>query len=204
MGEGNKCSDRHGGTSAAAPLAAGVFALVLSIRPELTWRDMQHLCVQSAVPISLDDDDWAELPSGRMFNHKYGYGSLDAYGIVELAKTFESVRPQTSVEVLSVVDDENEKIDIPDITPTTNGETIDKSKAFKSTLEVTREMLDERGLERLEHVTATVNIEHQRRGDMEILLESPNGVISQLGAPRRNDKSEDGLIDWTFMTVKHW
>lgn len=200
----NQCSNHHGGTSAAAPLAAGVFALVLSIRPDLTWRDMQHLSVQSAIPISVDDDDWAELPSGRRFNHKYGYGSLDAYRIVELAKTFESVRPQTNVEVLSVVDAENEKIDIPDITPASTEEPVDKSNAFKSTLEVTQDMLDERGLERLEHVTATVNIEHQRRGDMEILLESPHGVISQLGAPRKNDNSEEGLIDWTFMTVKHW
>lgn len=165
---------------------------------------MQHLSVQSAIPISVDDDDWAELPSGRRFNHKYGYGSLDAYRIVELAKTFESVRPQTNVEVLSVVDAENEKIDIPDITPASTEEPVDKSNAFKSTLEVTQDMLDERGLERLEHVTATVNIEHQRRGDMEILLESPHGVISQLGAPRKNDNSEEGLIDWTFMTVKHW
>ncbi|KAK4510480.1 uncharacterized protein ATC70_004910 [Mucor velutinosus] len=201
----NQCSDRHGGTSAAAPLAAGVFALVLSVRPDLTWRDMQHLCVQSAVPISLFDDDWSKLPSGRMFNHKYGYGVLDAYRIVELAKTFESVRPQTNLEVLSIIDPENEKQDIPDLTPPTsfNG-TIEKEKAFTTSLTITRDMLDEVGLSRLEHVTATVNIEHERRGDLEILLESPHGVISQLGSPRQFDKSDAGLKDWTFMTVKHW
>lgn len=28
----DKCTDRHGGTSAAAPIAAGVFALVLEVR----------------------------------------------------------------------------------------------------------------------------------------------------------------------------
>lgn len=165
---------------------------------------MQHLCVQSAVPISIDDDDWTELPSGRMFNHKYGFGSLDAYRIVELAKSFQSVRAQTSVEVLSIIDPENEKIDIPDITPEFADLPIDTASAFASTLEVTQEMVDKVGLEKLEHVTATVNIEHQSRGDMEILLESPNGIMSQLGAPRKNDKSTEGLIDWTFMTVKHW
>lgn len=200
----NECSDRHGGTSAAAPLAAGVFALVLSVRPELTWRDIQHLCVQSAIPISLEDDDWSKLPSGRMFNHKYGYGVLDAYGIVELAKTFKSVRPQTRLEVLSEIDAEQRKIDIPDITPFISTDSIDKTKAFTSTLMVTNDMIKEVGLARLEHVTATVNIEHDRRGDLEILLESPHGVLSQLGAPRQFDKSKDGLLDWTFMTVKHW
>ncbi|KAI8647352.1 peptidase S8/S53 domain-containing protein [Parasitella parasitica] len=199
------CSDRHGGTSAAAPLAAGVFALVLSVRPDLTWRDLQHLCVQSAVPISLHDDDWSKLPSGRMFNHKFGYGVLDAYRIVELAKKFETVRAQTSLEVLSIINPDNEKQDIPDLTPATsfNG-TIEKEKAFTTSLSVTKDMLDDVGLGRLEHVTATVNIEHERRGDLEILLESPHGIVSQLGSPRQFDKSTEGLKDWTFMTVKHW
>ncbi|KAI9486635.1 MAG: peptidase S8/S53 domain-containing protein [Benjaminiella poitrasii] len=196
----NKCSDRHGGTSAAAPLAAGVFALVLSVRPDLTWRDMQYLCIQSAIPISLDDDDWSKLPSGRMFNHKYGYGALDAYRIVELAKSFKSVGPQTKVEVAlsSTV-----KQDIPDLTPS-KGKNIDKSKSFTSTLTVTQAMIEAVSLSRLEHVTVTVSIEHQLRGDLEILLESPHGVSSQLASPRPHDKSNAGLIDWTFMTVKHW
>ncbi|KAI7898804.1 peptidase S8/S53 domain-containing protein [Cokeromyces recurvatus] len=197
----NKCSDRHGGTSAAAPLAAGVFALVLSVRPDLTWRDMQHLCIQSAIPISLDDDDWTRLPSGRMFNHKYGYGVLDAYRIVELAKTFKSVQPQTKVEVKSP--SSTSKQDIPDLTPSRDNK-IDKHNAFTSTLMVTQDRLDKAGLLRLEHVTVTVNIEHQQRGDLEILLESPHGISSQLASPRPRDKSSDGLIDWTFMTVKHW
>ncbi|KAG2232662.1 hypothetical protein INT48_006841 [Thamnidium elegans] len=201
---GGQCSDRHGGTSAAAPLAAGVFALVLSVRPDLTWRDMQHLCVQSAIPISLDDGDWTTLPSGRMFNHKYGYGVLDAYRIVELAKRFKSVRPQTSLDILSVVDEKKEKLDIPDLTPDNLNTEVDQSKAFTSSLQVTDKMLDGVGLSRLEHVTATVTIEHQRRGDLEILLKSPNGVISQLGTPRKYDTSDEGFNHWTFMTVKHW
>lgn len=164
---------------------------------------MQHLCVQSAIPISLDDDDWSVLPSGRQFNHKYGYGILDAYRIVELAKGFRSVRPQTHLKTISEIDVKNSALSIPDITPAVN-ETIDKSKAFTSILSVTKEELKKVGLSRLEHVTVTVNIEHQRRGDLEILVESPNGVASQLGAPRKYDTSTEGFIDWTFMTVKHW
>ncbi|KAI7882315.1 serine endoprotease Kex1 [Mucor mucedo] len=199
----NQCSERHGGTSAAAPLAAGVFALVLSVRPDLTWRDLQHLCVQSAIPISLDDDDWSVLPSGRQFNHKYGYGILDAYRIVELAKGFRSVRAQTHLSITSEIDVDNTPLSIQDITPVANN-SIDPSTAFTSTLTVTKENIQKHGLSRLEHVTVTVNIEHQRRGDLEILVESPNGVSSQLGTPRKYDTSSDGLINWTFMTVKHW
>ncbi|KAI8069035.1 peptidase S8/S53 domain-containing protein, partial [Gilbertella persicaria] len=201
----SQCTDRHGGTSAAAPLAAGVFALVLSVRPDLSWRDIQHLCVQSAIPISLEDPDWTTLPSGRLFNHKFGYGVLDAYQIVELAKNFESVGPQTSLVVASTKQDQEQelKLDIPDITPL-EGAAMDYAMAFTSTLNVTPEMVESAGLSRLEHVTVTVNIEHQRRGDLEILLTSPHGIVSQLGTPRRYDKSDAGLMDWTFMTVKHW
>ena len=40
----------HTGTSAAAPLAAGILALVLEAAPNLTWRDVQHLVVWSSNP----------------------------------------------------------------------------------------------------------------------------------------------------------
>ncbi|CAO3596014.1 unnamed protein product [Absidia cylindrospora] len=189
----NKCTDRHGGTSAAAPLAAGVFALVLSVRPDLTWRDMQYLCVQTAVPLSLDDGDWTLLPSGRKYNHKFGYGKLDAYAIVEAAKTFEKVGPQTYLQVSA----RRNKRRIPD-------RSVDPDQDLTDTITITQDMVDGAGLARLEHITATVYIEHDRRGDLEVLLESPQNVSSQLGAPRKYDVSAAGLIDWTFMTVKHW
>jgi kexin len=197
----DQCTNSHGGTSAAAPLAAGVFALVLSIRPDLTWRDMQYLCVQSAVPLSLADPDWTDLPSGRKFNHRYGYGVVDAYRMVELAKTFQNVRPQTKLELGWKSD---VSLRIPDIIPTTSGESIDKEKALTATIAVTQDSLDFAKLATLEHVTSTLHIEHKRRGDLEILLESPNGIISQLATPRNNDESLEGFQNWTFMTVKHW
>jgi len=49
----NNCATNHGGTSAAAPLAAGIFALVLQVRPDISWRDMQYLAMDTAVPINL-------------------------------------------------------------------------------------------------------------------------------------------------------
>ncbi|CAO3617997.1 unnamed protein product [Cunninghamella blakesleeana] len=192
----NQCTDRHGGTSAAAPLASGIFALVLSVRPDLSWRDMQHLCVETAIPISLDDEDWDKLPSGRMYNHKFGYGKLDAFAIVERAKTFESVRAQTYLQVSSP----RHVRDIPDRSSSSNHK-LDK---LVDTITITQDMIDGAGISKLEHVTVTVYIEHGRRGDLEILLESPQNIISQLGTPRKFDVSSEGLIDWTFMTVKHW
>lgn len=184
----------HGGTSAAAPNAAGVFALVLSVRPELTWRDLQHLCVQTAVPVSLQDDDWAALPSGRMYNHKFGYGKLDAYAIVEAAKTFQLVNNQTHLEIVATM----KKTAIPDSSFTK------KKRALRSTVTITEQLVKAAGLRRLEHVTATVNIEHQQRGDIAITLQSPNMVESELATARRADRSPEGIQDWKFMSVKHW
>ncbi|CDQ62603.1 unnamed protein product [Oncorhynchus mykiss] len=37
------CTSDHTGTSASAPLAAGIIALALEANPRLTWRDVQHL-----------------------------------------------------------------------------------------------------------------------------------------------------------------
>ncbi|KAI8889682.1 hypothetical protein K501DRAFT_136467, partial [Backusella circina FSU 941] len=197
----NKCTNDHGGTSAAAPLAAGVLALVLSVRPDLSWRDVQHLCVQSATPFSLHDPDWADLPSGRKFNHKFGYGVVDAYKIVEMAKNFKKVGDQVSLDVKSSKDLTDL---IPDITPALPEAAVNNDEAYTNTLNVTVKHIEDVQLSRVEHVTVTVNIQHERRGDLEIYLESPNGIVSQLATSRKNDESTEGFSNWTFMTVKHW
>ncbi|KAI7862795.1 peptidase S8/S53 domain-containing protein [Spinellus fusiger] len=194
------CTDQHGGTSAAAPLAAGVFALVLSVRPDLTWRDIQYLCVHTAVPIALKDEDWTLLPSQRQYNHKFGYGRLDSYAMVEAAKTFKSVGPSTCVQVAT---ETAPKEPIPDTTGEERVGHGEKRGFYRSVL-VSPSLLDKAGFGRLEHVTATVTIEHSCRGDLEILLESPQGVQSQLGTPREHDTSNEGFLEWTFMSVKHW
>lgn len=37
----HSCTKSHTGTSASAPLAAGIAALTLEANPDLTWRDLQ-------------------------------------------------------------------------------------------------------------------------------------------------------------------
>ena len=46
-----RCTRSHSGTSAAAPEAAGVFALALEANPNLSWRDLQHLTVLTVIKI---------------------------------------------------------------------------------------------------------------------------------------------------------
>lgn len=51
MQQGNGCTVDHTGTSAAAPLAAGMVALMLQVRPCLTWRDVQHIIAFTATKV---------------------------------------------------------------------------------------------------------------------------------------------------------
>ena len=61
------CTSSHTGTSASAPLAAGIVALCLEANPELSWRDVQHLTVRyvRCVELSYSLDIVQGGPSGR-------------------------------------------------------------------------------------------------------------------------------------------
>jgi len=185
----NNCYNGHGGTSAAAPLAAGIFALALQVNPGLTWRDMQYLAMDTAVPINLDTGDWQDTTIGKKYSHTFAYGKVDTYGLVEAAKTWKNVKPQAWFYSPWM----HVKQAIPQ-----------GDKGLTVTLDVTADMLKEANLGRLEHVTVTMNIAHTRRGDLSVDLISPNKVVSHLSVPRRYDEVNDGYVDWTFMSVVHW
>ena len=88
------CTARHTGTSASAPIAAAIAALVLDANPSLTWRDVQHIIVQSARKRDLKADDWKVNGVGRWYSHSFGYGIMDAGRMVELAKNWKNVKSQ--------------------------------------------------------------------------------------------------------------
>ena len=185
----NQCYDNHGGTSAAAPLGAGIIALAFSARPELTWRDVQHLCVLTAVPINVDDDEWQKTSIGKQYSHIFGYGKLDAYAFVDKAQSVDLLKPQAWFKAPWV----HVKHPIPQ-----------GVEGLLSSFEVTEDQLKESNVDHLEHVTVTMNIEHTRRGDLSVELRSPTGVVSHLSVTRRNDNEAEGYLDWTFMSVAHW
>lgn len=61
----HQCTSSHTGTSASAPLAAGICALALEANRDLTWRDMQHIVVRTAKPANLKAPDWVTNGIGR-------------------------------------------------------------------------------------------------------------------------------------------
>lgn len=183
------CTSAHGGTSAAGPLAVGAIALALSARPDLTWRDVQYLLVESAVPVQADGDEVQMTPIGKEFSHQYGYGKVDTYSFVQKAKNWELVKPQAwyTSPWLRV------QKEIPQ-----------GNQGLASYFDVTSDMLKNANFERVEHVTVTMNVNHTRRGDLSVELRGPQGIVSHLSVPRRSDNAQTGYEDWTFMSVAHW
>ena len=55
---------------------------------------MQHIIVRTAKLTSPVDDGWRTNGAGFHFNHKFGFGRLDADAMVEMAKTWTSVPAQ--------------------------------------------------------------------------------------------------------------
>ena len=87
LSSGNDCTSSFGGTSAAAPLVAGVVALILEANPNLGWRDVQHIFVNTSRITDEHDADWVTNGGGYHHNHKYGFGLVDAAAATSAAVT---------------------------------------------------------------------------------------------------------------------
>nr|CAG4641093.1 EOG090X0AV2 [Eulimnadia texana] len=74
----------------------------------LTWRDMQHLTVLTSKRNSLFDAKqrfhWTMNGVGLEFNHLFGFGVLDAGGMVSLAKLWKTVPPRFHCQAGSIVE----------------------------------------------------------------------------------------------------
>ncbi|CAM9014873.1 unnamed protein product [Wickerhamomyces anomalus] len=181
----DKCANTHGGTSAAAPIAVGVYALVLEANPNLTWRDVQYLTIHSSVVVNEKDGEWQDAALGR-YSHRYGYGKLDAGKVVDLAKTWKNVNDQINVTTDVVQPNKNVEFD----------QTVEHEFEIKS------ELLKD--FQNLEHIILNLNMDTTIRGQVSVDLVSPSNVVSHLGVVRRLDRSNEGFQDWKFMSVAHW
>ena len=159
-----KCTKTHSGTSAAAPEAAGVFALALEANRDLTWRDMQHLTVLTSKRNSLYDAKnrffWTMNGVGLEFNHLFGFGVLDAGAMVALAKQWRSVPARFHCEAGSYSGPARIPMDKSLFL------TIDTDACFGSETEVNY----------LEHVQAVITMNTTRRGNVQMFMRSPMGT----------------------------
>ncbi|KAF1549974.1 Proprotein convertase subtilisin/kexin type 7, partial [Eudyptes chrysocome] len=187
--KGTGCTEGHTGTSAAAPLAAGMIALMLQVRPCLTWRDVQHIIVFTTTKYEDRHAKWDINQAGFSHSHQHGFGLLNAWRLVNAAKIWESV-PYLASYVSPAL---KEGRSIP-LLP----------QELEVTWNVTTADLELSGMRTLEHVAVTVTITHPRRGNLEIRLFCPSGMMSLIGTTRSMDSDPNGFADWTFSTVRCW
>ncbi|CAI5439412.1 unnamed protein product [Caenorhabditis angaria] len=185
------CTDKHTGTSASAPLAAGIIALALEANPELTWRDMQHLVLRTANWKPLEKNPgWSKNGVGRMVSNKFGYGIMDGGKLVDLAKQWKTV-PEQHICTYEY------RLAAPNPRPITG--------RFQMNF-----TLDVNGCESgtpvlyLEHVQVHATVRYLKRGDLKLTLFSPSGTRSVLLPPRPQDFNANGFHKWPFLSVQQW
>jgi len=168
-----------GGTSSATPLVSGVVALMLQANPSLTWRDVQAIIANSARKNDVDDSGWSQNGAKHWINDKYGFGAIDGAAAVALAQTWTNLPPETSISSGTI----NVNQAIPDNNPTGRSSTFTTNRLMK-----------------VEKVEVGFDATHPFRGDLRVVLTSPDGTQSVLAA-KHFDPNED-YTHWTFTTVR--
>lgn len=174
------------GTSAATPGAAGVIALVLEAKPTLGWRDVRLILAQSARKNDAADAGWtlSTTTPAYNFNHKYGFGVIDAAAAVTLASTWINV----GTEVTSTTTLASPGLAIPDNNTTGVSNTINVAGS---------------GITNIEFIEITFSAaNHPYSGDLSITLTSPAGAVSELSATHVCSPCT-AYSGWVFGSARH-
>ncbi|VDN50246.1 unnamed protein product [Dracunculus medinensis] len=185
------CTRSHTGTSASAPLAAGIIALALEANPNLSWRDMQHIVLRTANPVPLlKNPGWSINGVNRHISNKFGYGLMDADALVKLARVWKTVPEQHMCTY-------NYELKAPKPRPLTGRFQINFTLEVSGCSSGTPVLY-------LEHVQVYATIRFGKRGDLKLTLFSPRGTASVLLPPRPQDYNSNGFHRWPFLSVQMW
>lgn len=188
----NDYTNSFSGTSAAAPLASGAAALLLELRPDLGWRDVQEILLRSATELRPKDADWARRPVDvagfRLKQHpRLGGGLLNAHAALQLAQDWIPLPPEQVAE--GFLDNfYSWGLTLPD------GEKAAQDYNF---------VVDSTIPLRVERADLFLDIDHPYRGDLTIQLVSPAGVVSEFATRSYYDDGAD-YPGYTFSSVRHW
>jgi subtilisin family serine protease/subtilisin-like proprotein convertase family protein len=180
-GDFTSASASAAGTSFASPMVAGVAALMLQVKPALTYRDIMHILARSAKKIDAADRSWYQNGSGRWVSYFYGFGLLDAASAVTRAKTWTNVKPIASYSpAQKCLDVEMSH----SLTGTTYGFTVENRI-------------------KVEHVEVLVGVTHPSPGHLQVKVKSPTGARAVVvGVPQQNRQESD--LFYKFTTTHFW
>ncbi len=169
-------------TSAAAPIVAGVVALMLEANPNLNWRDVQHILALTADRNDPTDPSWFQNSVGNWYSEKYGFGRVNADAAVTAATSWVGLDASFTVSTASQLVQQG----IPD------GDVV----GVEHTVNVTGT-----GINALEWVEVEINLTAIRRGDTHIELTSPAGTKSILTTPNTDPSMN---LNHIFTSMKSW
>ena len=189
------------GTSYATPLVSGTIALMLEQNPALTWLDVQNILARTSDKIDAGDESWATNGAGLSHSYLYGFGQVNAYKAVGMARNFSEAGaglPQVSLSHARKP-----------------GLIIADGASASDTISVGDGSALPHGVQ---HATVYITIETENLGNLEVSLTSPSGVVSVLAtAPRPTESWEAyaygyggasgfgyGYDNWKFTTLRAW
>ena len=200
---GHSYRSNFGGTSAAAPIVAGVAALIREADNALTWRDVKLILAASARKVDPDNTGWEQgafkygsTTDRYNFNHEYGFGMVDAKAATDLAPGWTNVRDLREITAESSVIN----LPIPDF----------PSSGMPTT--VTTSLTIDPFVEFVEFVEVNTHFNHSYFRDLTVELVSPSETVSTLSptAPRSGSLTtefrfgsarhlgEDAAGEWTL------
>ncbi len=192
-----------GGTSAATPMVSGVVALMRQVNPSLSWRDVKLILANSARQNDPSEDGWAQgavkygsssddSEAQYNFNHKYGFGLVDAEKAVEMAEGW---------------------INLPSVAPYTEASTSNLSLMLSADNPVINSDISvQSDINFIEYVEIPIRLIHPLVQDLSVELISPSGAISNLFIPSTHPISSTGSYAvrtssrgafWRFGSARH-
>nr|XP_022302232.1 proprotein convertase subtilisin/kexin type 6-like isoform X2 [Crassostrea virginica] len=179
---------RFTGTSTTAPMAAGILALTLQANMDLTWRDIQHLVVQTSKPHNLKGGIWKTNAAGIRYHEYYGFGLMDANALTEEARKWKGLpKFRKCSSILQTVN--------LNVNHLNAAEDIITSDGCNNT--------EKNYVEYLEHVQIHIKFSANHHKDTLLRIISPANTESQLLSGRPYD-SGSGQLTWIFSSVHFW
>lgn len=158
-------TNSFGGTSAAAPGAAGVVALMVSeankLNKKLSWRDFKSIIAKTAKVNDATDSGWKKNGEGHSINDIYGFGIIDA------AKAVSAIANWVPLNTFAT-------IDFPKNGPQTiNNGLIPISSDYSSGIssQITITATDVPSVTKIEYVDIFVNLTHANWSDLQMVVE---------------------------------
>lgn len=173
------------GTSGAAPVVSGVVALMLSVNPDLTAAQVKQILMSTAdrdLDSSLDlaDDPNIQGLSGEFEGDRslfFGSGKVNAFKAVRKARSLFTGVPIPPAPVPAPVPPSPPSSQEFLVTVRPNKSIPDnRSSGIESSIEI-----DGSGL--LNYISVMVDITHQARGNLRVILIAPDGKTVTLHRP---------------------